>query len=156
MRYILHHDATVTDNEIVIANAVAYASTELKTQSQEITIRPYKEKRRKKQNAYYWGGVISQIVRWKAEHEGVSIDPMVLHDQMKRLYQPIIGSYPFSVSIVDDAGVTRLVKVEIPVPKSTTDNDVKDMAEYTEKVIAHWVNENVVFEDYAYIDGPYE
>ena len=113
---------------------------------QEVTVKDYQSKRSLEQNAYLWGVLYTQARDWMFEHEGESVDPLVLHEQMKARYQPVVGSYMTQL-VID--GVVR--DVDVPIPKSTTRNTVPEMAEFIEKVTVFFIEKHgVQFRDDRY------
>ncbi len=113
---------------------------------QQIEVRDYRSKRSLEQNAYYWAAVVTPIMHHLLVHCGRPTSAAIVHEQNKRLFQPVIGSFE---TALETPGGT-LIPYEQTVHKSTTQNSVKEMAEFIEAVIAHWAELGVKFTDTRY------
>ena len=129
-----------------LAALLEHLARATETHPQQVEVRDYQSKRSLEQNAYLWGVLYSQARDWILEHEGESVDPLVLHEQMKARYQPVVGSYMTQI-VID--GIVR--DVDVPIPKSTTKNTVPEMAEFIEKVTVFFIEKHgVQFRDDRY------
>jgi len=89
--------------------------------------------------------MLSQVSEWSYEHGIPENSALSIHEHMKSLFQPAIGSYPCDVILGG-----KVVNVDVSIHKSTTKNTISEMAEYTEKVVAYWVEQGVQFTDNRY------
>lgn len=135
MKYIIRKGEGETVARLLehIADAVEHAP-------QLVTVRDYEETRKLEQNNYYWS-MITQVAKWRWEREGHLTPGEVIHEQMKRQFQPVIGSFVEQITVNG-----QVIEHEQTVHKSTTENSIADMAEYTENVVAFWVDYGVEFE----------
>lgn len=140
MRFIIRKD-----EQRPLTYLLEYLAKAVETCAQVVEVRDHKSKRRLEQNAAYWA-MLSEARDWIHEHRGETLDPLIIHEQFKAYFQPIIGS--FRCQIVLDG---RVRDIDRPVPKSTTQNDEAEFAKYHKKCEAYLVQEyGVRFKDRRY------
>lgn len=140
MKYIIRQG-----EQRVLAGMLEHLADAVVAHPQVVTFADYRSNRSVEQNSAYWA-MLSEVRDWLWNHEGDAVPVEVLHMQMKQQFQPIIGSYSTQIKAPNG----HLWWTDIPIPKSTTRNSVKEMAEYMEKVEAHWVMQGIKFKDRVY------
>jgi len=132
VNFILRRDETGAINSSVLARLIHMIEVATENGPQLVTLRAYEAKRKVEQNSYYWA-MLSQVAAWNHEHGIEPSTTLVIHEQMKMSFQPTIGSYPFEMMVDSSCGGVVGRTVDVPIPKSTTDNTVKEMADLLEK-----------------------
>ena len=140
MRFIIRQD-----QHMPLGRLLEYLNTETKRCPQSVEVKDYESTRRVEANAYYWGPVVSQIVKHLHEHCGQPTTAEVLHEQHKRLFMPVIGWFDTTIE-VNGCKVPWTQTVH----QSTTKCSVRKFSEFIEAVTAHWAEQGVQFVDRRY------
>lgn len=93
-----------------------------------VTIEKFKSKRSLEQNAYYWGVVVPHVLAYIKDTQGEEVSDKAIH----AYHLAMVGD--LKVAIVEILGVP----VRVTEGKTTSEMNIKEMAEFLDGVVDHW------------------